>query len=119
MSPRKRLLLQVASGLNTGDLDRIGEWFTADFRLHEPAQPDWPRGHEGARRMLAEIRDKIPGVRVEALDMVEEGDRVAVRWLFSATWAGEPRHLSAVAIYRFTGDLISEDWGIATRAAWP
>lgn len=119
MSPRKTILLQVAAALNADDFDHVGEWFTDDFKLHEPAQPDWPSGHEGARRMLAAIRDKVPGVRVEALDMVEEGDRVAVRWLFSATREGEPRHLSAVAIYRFAGGLISEDWGMATRAAWP
>ena len=119
MSFQKQLLLEIAAGLNADDFDHVEAWFTNDFKLYDPAVPDWPRGHEGARRMLAAIRDKVPGVRAEALDMVEDGDRVAVRWLFSATREGEPRHLSAVAIYRFTDGLISEDWGIAIRAVWP
>jgi hypothetical protein len=28
-------------------------------------------------------------------------------------------HLSAVAIYRFDGNRIAEDWGIAAKAEWP
>jgi len=119
MSYQKELLLQVAAALNSNDFDHVSKWFTADFKLHDPTVPGWPMGHEGARQMLTEIRDRVPGVKVEALDMLEEGDRVAVRWLFSATREGEPRHLSAVAIYRFTNGLISEDWGMATRAIWP
>lgn len=119
MSPAKKLLLEVAAALNANDFDRVGQWFASDFRLHDPALPEWPTGHEGARQMLAAIRDRVPGVKVEALDMLEEGDRVAVRWLFSATREGEPRHVSVVAIYRFTDGLISEDWGIGTRATWP
>jgi len=62
--------------------------------------------------MLASIRDLLPGgPRVEALDMVEEGDRVAARWRFSGTRDGAPRRL---AIGR-----IAEDWGVAARADWP
>ena len=119
MSSQKSLLLQVAAALNADDFDHVGEWFTDDFKLHDPAHPGWPIGHEGARQMLADIRNKVPGVKAEIIDMLEEGDRVAVRWLFSATREGELRHLSTVGIYRFTNGLISEDWGIGARAAWP
>ena len=119
MSSRKKLLLQVADALTADDFDHVGKWFTHDFRLHDPNNTDWPIGHEGARQMLTTIRNGVAGVKVEILDMLEEGDRVAVRWLFSATREGERRHLSAVGIYRFTNGLISEDWGIATSATWP
>jgi len=119
VSAQKRLLLELAAGLTSNDFARVEAWFANDFRLHDPALPGWPTGYEGALLMLTEIRGKVPGARVEALDMVEEGDRVAVRWLFSATLEGEARQLSAVAIYRFSNGLISEDWGIATRASWP
>ena len=119
MSAQKRLLLDLAASLSASDFDRVEAWFSKNFRLHEPGAPEWPVGHEGALLMLTTIRRNIPGVRVEALDMVEEGDRVAVRWLFSATQEGDARQMSCVAIYRFTDGLISEDWGIATRAVWP
>jgi len=32
---------------------------------------------------------------------------------------GKPVYLSVVAIYRFDGDRIAEDWGIAAKAEWP
>lgn len=119
MSAHKRLLLELAASLSANASDRVEAWFSKDFRLHEPGVPEWPVGHEGALLMLTTIRRNIPGVQVQALDMVEEGDRVAVRWLFSATQEGDTRQMSCVAIYRFTDGLISEDWGIATRVAWP
>jgi predicted ester cyclase len=106
--------------MSVGDIDHIAEWFTEDFRLHDPAAPpDWPTGHEGARRMCQTLLDLVPGAKVEVLDMVEEGDRVAVRWLFSGTTNEGPTHLSAVAIYRFVAGRIAEDWGIAFKGDWP
>jgi predicted ester cyclase len=69
--------------------------------------------------MLRSLAEHVPCARVDALDMVEEGDMVAVRWLFSGKKDGRPVHLSVVAIYRFHGDRIAEDWGIAAKAEWP
>jgi hypothetical protein len=58
-------------------------------------------------------------VQFVALDMVEEADRVAVRWQLSATYQGRP------AFARVDGDLpgfkdgrIAEDWGIPIRGEW-
>jgi hypothetical protein len=42
-----------------------------------------------------------------------------VRWIFSGKKDGSPVHLSAVAIYRFEGERIAEDWEIAAKADWP
>jgi len=33
--------------------------------------------------MLRSVAEHVPCARIDALDMVEEGDKVAVRWLFS------------------------------------
>lgn len=119
MSEQKQLLLDLAAKLSAGDTNRVETWFSKDFRLYEPGVPEEPAGHVGASLMLARIKHSIPDVQVEALDMVEEGDRVAVRWLFSGTREGTTRQMSSVAIYRFTDGLISEDWGVVTPAAWP
>jgi predicted SnoaL-like aldol condensation-catalyzing enzyme len=97
----------------------VQQGVTEDFKLHDPAFPGWPGGHEGARRMLASIRKLIPDVKVKIFDMVEQGDRVTVRWRFSGSRDGQPRHLSAVAIYRFAGGRIAENWGVALRPDWP
>jgi ketosteroid isomerase-like protein len=52
-------------------------------------------------------------------DMVEEGDRVAVRWLFSGVRDGHPVVMPCVAIYRFVDGRVAEDWGIASYQGHP
>lgn len=69
--------------------------------------------------MLRALTEYVPSARIDLLDMVEEGDKVAVRWLFAGEKESRPVHLSVAAIYRFEGDRIAEDWGIAARAEWP
>jgi ketosteroid isomerase-like protein len=112
--------------MSSGAPDRISDWFTEDFRLHEPGKPALPVGHEGARQMMEAGRQnrmraavQTP-VKVEVLDMIEEGDRVAVRWQVTATADnGNLYEGSCVAIYRFENGRIAEDWGIVAPALWP
>ncbi len=51
--------------------------------------------------------------------MVEEDDRVAVRWLFSGKKEGHPVVMPCIAIYRFVDGRIAEDWGIACYEGHP
>ena len=51
--------------------------------------------------------------------MIEEGDRVAVRWQVTAAYDGKPFEQSIMAIYRFENGRIAEDWGISFRTLWP
>jgi ketosteroid isomerase-like protein len=45
---------------------------------------------------------------VEILDIIEEGDRVAVRWQLTATYDdGKPYKRSIMAIYRFENGRIA------------
>src|SRR5215472_16109104 len=89
MSQQKDLLREIAAASSSGSPDRIGDWFTEDFRLHEPGKPTLPVGHEGARQMREAGRQMRAGLKtplkVEILDMIQEGDRVAVRWQLTAT----------------------------------
>ena len=119
MSRQKDLLLEIAAAINTGSAYRIRDWFTEDFRLHEPARAALPTGHAGAAQMLERSRALAPPINLEAVDMVEEGDRVAVRWQVTATYDGKPFEESIMAIYRFEEGCIAEDWGIPIRALWP
>jgi hypothetical protein len=73
---QKDMLREIAAATSSGASDRISDWFTEDFRLHEPGKPALPVGHEGARQMRAGLTTPI---KVEILDMIEEGDRFAVR----------------------------------------
>jgi ketosteroid isomerase-like protein len=118
MSRQKEVLREIAQAINGNGHYRIDEWFTEDFRLVEPPKPDWPRGHEGASKLLETFTTLTPPVQLVARDMVEDADRVAVRWQLSATYNGEPLHLAMMAIYRFREGCIAEDCGIAIRGEW-
>ena len=119
MSQQKELLREMAAAHNSGAPDRISNWFTEDFRLHEPGAQALPLGHQGAIQMRARFRTLTPPIKLEILDMIEEGDRVAVRWQLTATYEGRPFEQSIMAIYRFENGRIAEDWGISSRAHWP
>lgn len=62
-----------------------------------------------ARDMLRSLDEHVPCARIDVLDIVEEGNKVAVRWLFSGKEDRRPVYLSAVAIYRFDGGRVAED----------
>ena len=119
MSQQKYLLREIAAASNSGTPDRISDWFTEDFRLHEPGAPPLPPGLEGAGQMRARFRSLMPPIKLEILDMIEDGDRVAVRWQLTAIFDGRPFEQSIMAIYRFEEGRIAEDWGISARALWP
>ena len=68
MSQQKELLRELAAAHNSGAPDRISDWFTADFRLHEPGAPALPAGHAGASQLRAQIRTLAP-LKVEILDI--------------------------------------------------
>lgn len=119
MSTQKEALRTVTARINARDVDGLETLFTEDFALHDPDTPDWPRGHAGARKMLRSIVDLGPDLVLQALDMIEENDRVTVRWLFTWTYMGMPQRAAVVAIYRFADGLIAEDWGVSARAGWP
>lgn len=94
------------------------------YRIHTPDA----RIHSGSatgtlERDVAGTRgwqSFAPDYRVEVLDVIGEGDRVAVRWLFAGTNTGEgnglpatgkPFSMTGQTIFRFTPDgLIAEEW---------
>ena len=118
MSLRKDILRRLAEAMNERRPADAERHLADAFVLHDPNAPDWPRGREGARRMVQSFLDFAPDARIDILDMVEEGDRVAVRWRVTGTRNGRALVGSIVAIYRFEGALIAEDWGTSARADW-
>jgi ketosteroid isomerase-like protein len=119
MSRHRDFFHEVAETVSAQRPYPIADWFTEDFRLHDPQLPNWPSGHEGARAMMDLFRALSGPIRLEVMDMIEDGDRVAVRWRLFATRDGEPLHSAIMAMYRFEGGRIAEDWGVSFRAEWP
>ena len=113
MSQQTDLLREIAAVTSQGGAsDRISDWFTEDFRLHEPGKPALPVGHEGASQMRSFLRTLKPPIEVEILDMIEEGDRVAVRWQVTATYYdGQPSIVLRTAASRRSGASRSRHFG--------
>lgn len=119
MSANTDVLREIANRMNAGDYNGLERFFTEGFVLHDVNAPQWPSGHDGVRRMLAGFAALGETMRLEMLDAVEDGDRVAVRW--GVSWREDGRAMAAaiMAIYRFESGRIAEDWGISARAPWP
>lgn len=99
----------VADVLNGRNLDVIGDLFS-------------PGLADDARRWIAPFQQSFPDMRMEIIDLIAEGDRVAARFTCSATHLGEwlgnaptGRRFEAVdevSIFRFEQGRIAETWGM-------
>jgi ketosteroid isomerase-like protein len=119
MSRHADFFHEVAETITANRPYPIVDWFTEDFRLHDPNLPDWPTGHAGAAKMMDLFRALGGPIHFEAVEIIEDGDRAAVRWRLSATQDGQPLSSSIIAMYRFEGGRIAEDWGVSVRKEWP
>ena len=122
----KANLLRFFSELRKGNTSAIDEVCSPDFAFHSPNFPNWPRGLEGARA-LATLGPSLFSDNQSTIDDVFAAeDKVVVRWSISGKYIGEPRPgfpnpgerfaMGAVAIYRFVGGKIVDDWGIRLPA---
>ena len=75
-------------------------------------------GHAGAQAMIEETLSLAPDARLEMVDVVEAGDRVAVRWCLTGTRTNGPVEVAMIAIYRFADGRIAEDWGVWSAKPW-
>ena len=73
---------------NTGNLAIAGEIFGADFVNHDPNSPE-VTNLESYKGHVAGIRIGFPDFHVTSEDLIAEGDKVAGRWIITATHQGE------------------------------
>lgn len=84
------------------DLDGAVAMWARGGREHVRGVIDQP-APEGVRQLIGEMLDAMPDMRFELLDTTAEGDRCAVRWRLSGTFAG-PGRWNGIAP---TGDRLS------------
>jgi ketosteroid isomerase-like protein len=68
------------------------------------------RGLEGVRRSTALYQALFDRHRIEVVDQVEEGDKVASRWVLKGSNWNRDVELSGVTISRLRAGRIVEDW---------
>jgi ketosteroid isomerase-like protein len=68
------------------------------------------RGLEGVRRSTALYQALFDDIRIEVVDQVAEGDKVASRWLMRGSNRGREVELTGITISRMRDGRIVEDW---------
>src|ERR1700739_2041289 len=76
--------------ISNRDLDGAGAMWAPGGKEHVRGVIDEP-APEGVRRLIGEMLDAMPDMRFELLDTTTEGERCAVRWPLTGTFAGPGR----------------------------
>lgn len=119
-----RLLRDVWSD---GDLAAVSDLIAPAYTIHHDPGDPWHGKRldlQGYQDRVARSRAPFPDQRFEVLDLLADGDLVAVTWLWSGTHRGDlpgfPASGRAIAtsgatIYYFEGSLIAGHWQITDR----
>ena len=111
--------MYVEQVLSAGNMDVLEMCIARSYVGHDPVQPEGLQGRDGVRQRRARTQAAFPDGRFDIEDMIEEGDRVAVRYRFTGThsgpFAGAPATGKEVTgqgieIYRLHDGQIVESW---------
>jgi predicted ester cyclase len=91
---------------------------TPDFLDHD-GPGGKPTGVAGDESMMRAMHDKIPDLRIEVLDCLADGDKVACRniWRWTDPTSGHPMQFHGFVLWRFEGNQIAERWATVTTPA--
>ena len=105
--------------LVAGDHDALDEIATPDYVEHDPL-PGQGGGLEGLKERATMLKDGL-AVRFTIEDVIQDGDKLVVRWTNSGTHVGEflgipPTNKSfsvaGIDIYRLEGGRLAEHWHV-------
>lgn len=122
------ILRQAIQFINDGEMVRVAEFITPEFKRHDLAGmfPAKKSGSAEAINFLGTLRTAFPDLRFDIQDVFACNDRIAMRFLISGThkadlFGASPTGLrvvfSGINIYRFEGDKIAEVWQLWDWAA--
>jgi predicted SnoaL-like aldol condensation-catalyzing enzyme len=118
------VILRWFDAVNKGDiplLDKLAyELFTPDFIEHDPRMPDFEPGPAGVKRFIHQVFKENTGVHVTIHDLFCDEDKVAYRFTVSMAEvaSGKPVNVQLLAIDRFDGGLIAEEWQLSALGKW-
>lgn len=107
---------------NERDLSVIDDWISPDYVGHYTQQPEPVLGQAGFKAMASDLHRALPDLRMEILDTVAEGDRVASRIRLTGTnrggfggygATGTSIDTTFMAIERYAGGRCVEEWVIS------
>jgi predicted SnoaL-like aldol condensation-catalyzing enzyme len=104
-----------------GQLAVADEIFAANHIIHDPHAPPsgWPDGPEGLKMVASVFGGGFSDWDITLDDQIAEGDKVATRWIASATHTGSLQgmpptgksvRVTGVNVMRFAEGKIVESW---------
>lgn len=127
-SPHKAILAAFLDRVwSQGDAAAVDEFIADDYTIHNDPGDPWDGQtltREGFRDRLVKSRAVAPDQRFTPLQMIEEGDSVAVAWAWAGTHLGDlpglpatgrPLKMTGLTIYSFDGDRLCGHWQVADR----
>ena len=109
--------------LDGGNVDLVDELFTNDCVIHRPEAPEPLLGLDGIRKIIAGAKTRYSRFETTIHDLFDAGDRVVCRLshrvVFQEDWEsrigrhaviGKQIEWPAIAIFRFDGGKIAEEW---------
>lgn len=106
--------------VNGGNLDLIDELVAEDFVDHEEF-PGMATDREGVKAFMGMMQEAFDGFRIDAEQLVAEGDIVAARITMRGTHSGEFMGVPATGkqievpgfdMVRFADGKVAEHWGV-------
>lgn len=119
MTDHATTIATAVGRLNEGDVDAyITTLYHPHCRFH--GFPDaFGSDRDGIAEFFRTLVRAVPDARIAAEDLLEQGDRVAVRYILTGTHSGEllgaagtgqALEVEGITILRFEGELVAERW---------
>ena len=117
------VIRRIEEAWNKNNVAALDQYFDASYHNHA-AVPGMPGGLQGAKMAHAMAMKAFPDRTVELVDIVADGDRVAIRthvrgtnrggaaWLGAPTGNDKKVDFESWAMYRLKGGKVTESWGI-------
>jgi steroid delta-isomerase-like uncharacterized protein len=127
-SDRKRILADfIRRAWSEGDARAVDDHIADRYTIHHDPGDPWEGrtlSREAFRERLVVSRAAAPDQVFDVVDLVADGDRVAVSWTWRGTHLGDlpgfpasgrPLAMSGLTIYFFEGDRLCGHWQVADR----
>jgi steroid delta-isomerase-like uncharacterized protein len=111
MAEQSRRLLEET--FNEGKFELVDQLVAPDAVSHDPAQPAKLRalrGPEVLRRTVEIYRNAFPDVRLIVDEVIDGGDRVALRWHAEGTHRGELEGLAPTGVRVSVSGISIDHW---------
>lgn len=125
---RKQYVLELLREVwSEGNLNRIESLIASEYTIHHDPGDPW----HGRALTVQEYVDRVvksrgpfPDQKFDVVDLLEDGEKVAVTWHWSGTHLGEIAGfpptgrklvMSGATVYSFSGRRISGHWQISDR----